>query len=322
MSYQHRQLNSPRFHPAHKGKEGIVIIMALFIVAIVAAMAYAMMGRLSRDTQQTTMLVRNVEAENYAHGSVAWAMDTLRNDVDHKKPDKLVDAIPIKSPKQDVNGYLISSTIYDLQSRFNLNNLTDKKAQLQFMRLIKLVNPNLSQEKVADIVKATIDWITPAAQQSEFAKYYLSLPQPYRAANRPMTNASELRLVKGVTPAIYQTLRPYIVALPTATKINLQTATAPVLASLSDKVSLQDALAIMQLRSDKPLNLNPESYGLDVLKTGRFPMDDIVTESQYFLVETNVTMDDDTILIYTLLSRDAKNGKASVSILGQMKGSW
>lgn len=322
MSYPHNQANKSRFHPAHKGQEGVVIIMALFIVAIVAAMAYTMMGRLSRDTRQTTLLVRNVEAENIAHGSVAWAMDRLRSDIVEKKPDKLVDPVPIKSPEQDINEHMVSSTIYDLQSRFNLNNLTDKKAQMQFLRLIRLVAPKVSQENAAEIVKATIDWITQSSQQNEFTKYYLALPHPYRAAHRAMVNASELRLVKGVTPVIYQALQPYIVALPTSTKINVQTAPAQVLASLSDKVSLQDAIAIVRLRSDKPLNTNPKSYELEVLSSGRFPMGDVGVVSQYFLVETKVSMDDESVLIYTLLSRDAKDSKATVSILGQTKGSW
>lgn len=322
MSYQHNLENRLHSRRAHKRQEGIVIIMALFIVAIVSAMAVTMMARLSRDTRQTTMLVRNTDSENYATGSIAWAMDKLRNDIVNKKQSELTDVLPARSPEQDVNGYLVSSTIDDLQSRFNLNNLADKKAQIQFSRLLRLTVPQLTQEQVATIVKATIDWITPSSQQGELDKYYMSLPNPYRSAHRPMANASELRLVKGMTPAIYNAIQPYIVALPGATKINLQTAPALVLASLSDKVSLQDAQAIIQLRSDKPLNDNPKSYELDVFQSGRFPLEDIVVESQYFLVETKVSIDDERILIYTLLNREGKNGKATISILSQTKGSW
>src|SRR5690606_724396 len=118
----------------------------------------------------------------------------------NRKPAQLVDAIPIHSPEQTVNEYKIKSTIYDLQSRFNLNNLADQKYQKQFLRLMKLVLPDVNHEQASAIVKSTIDWITPVTQQNSLSKYYLDLPDPYRPAHRPMLNASELKLVKGVTP--------------------------------------------------------------------------------------------------------------------------
>jgi general secretion pathway protein K len=46
---------------------------------------------------------------------------------------------------------------------------------------------------------------------------------------------SELLAVKGVTPAIYAALRPYVTALPTTSaKINLNTAPLPVLTSIAE----------------------------------------------------------------------------------------
>lgn len=299
-----------------------MIIVALFIVALIAAMAYTMMARLSRDTRETALLTHSVQAEYFAQGSIAWGLDQLRDNLSKLKPDQLVDVIPIKAPEKTVDSYTINGTIYDLQARFNLNNLTDKKYQDQMLRLIKLVLPNLSHEEAAEIVNATVDWITPSAQQSKYNTYYFELPKPYRAAHRPMANASELKLVKGVSPNIYAALQPYIVALPTNTKINMQTAAAPVLASLSDKVSLQDANAIVELRKQKPLSTNPAAYELDVLKSGRFPLDEVVVVSQYFLIETKVTIDDQLILLYTLVNRESKDGRPSLNIIGQSKGTW
>jgi general secretion pathway protein K len=320
MSYQYRQQNSK--HPANKGQEGVVIIVALFIVALIAAMAYTMMARLSRDTRETSLLVHSVDAEFLAQGSIAWAVEQLRNDVVNRKQGQLVDLIPIQSPVREVNGYQIKSTIYDLQSRFNLNNLSDQKNQNKFLRLLKLLKPDINHEIAVNILMATIDWIKPGSQENEFTKYYLELHFPYRAAHKPMVNASELKLVKGMTPEIYHVLQPYIVALPSGTKINLQTAPAPVLASLSDKVSLQDANTIVNMRTQKPLSSDPAAYDLDVIKSGRFPLDDTVVQSQYFLVETKVDIDGQHILIYTLLNREDKNGRVVETIIGQSKGTW
>ena len=170
MSYQNSRI--------YQRQKGVVIIMALFIVALVAAMAYTMMGRLSRDTRQTTLLVREVQAEFYAEGSIAWARDRLRNDMIQQKPDSVIDAIPIQSPVKEVDGYTISSTIYDLQSRFNLNNLSDTKNQAIFQRLIKLALPSVTQEQTTEIARATADWITLSTGENEYTKYYLDLRQP------------------------------------------------------------------------------------------------------------------------------------------------
>ncbi|MBV9575373.1 MAG: general secretion pathway protein GspK, partial [Gammaproteobacteria bacterium] len=103
----------------------MVIVIALFIVALAATMAYVMMSRLERDTRRTSLLLHYTQANFYAQGSIVWAMDQLRNNWERQKTNKLVDEIPIKSPENVMNGYKISSTIYDMQSRFNLNNLNN-----------------------------------------------------------------------------------------------------------------------------------------------------------------------------------------------------
>jgi type II secretory pathway component PulK len=53
----------PRYR---KEQQGVVIVIALFIVALVATMAYAMMVRIERDTRRTSLILRNTQAEFYA----------------------------------------------------------------------------------------------------------------------------------------------------------------------------------------------------------------------------------------------------------------
>lgn len=300
----------------------MVIVIALFIVALVATMAYVMLARLERDTRRTTLLIRNLQAEYYAQGSIAWAKDQLSNNWEKQKPNTVIDKMPMQSPANEVNGYKIVSTIYDMQARFNLNNLTNAKAQEDFQKLLQLVEPKLSAENAKAIVLATVDWISPTGQQNQYSKYYMDLPLPYRAAHRAMVTPSELRLVKGMAPTIYVALQPYITALPTATQINVQTASAPVLATLSPTMHIDAGRSIEQIRAQNIPPTTQAFLDLDVVKNNQVQGDKITVTSNYFLVETDVTIEKQHVVLYTLLERATKDKKAKINILWQSKGVW
>src|SRR3546814_4672827 len=93
----------------------------------------------------------------------------------------------------------------------------------------------------AQVVAASLtDWIDtdpvpqPGGAEDET---YGRAATPYRAPNRFMVDASELRAVNGVTPGIYDLLRPWVCALPVddLSPININTmlpGQAPLLAML------------------------------------------------------------------------------------------
>ena len=298
----------------------MVIVVALFIVALVATMSYVMMARLARDTRRTELILRNNQAELYAGGSVIWAKDYLRNDWIKQKKDKRIDELPIKSPVNEVNGYSISSTITDAQGRFNINNVAKPEWQSSFIRLINLVDPNVSQGDASAIALATVDWVTSGARDNEFTRYYAELPVPYRPAHALMVDPGELRLVKGVTPKLFAALKPYITALPEVTPINAQSAEAPVLALLSATMSLQTAQTIHELLIKAPPPNMAAFMALDVIKNHHIQESQATLTSNYFLVSTEVGIEHQRILLYTLLQRLPGSGKADVLILWQNRG--
>lgn len=304
-----------------KRQQGVVLVVALFIVVLVATMAYIMVARLERDTRRTSLLLRNTQAELYAQGSVLWAQEELRANGEKQKakPNTLVDLIPIKSPVNEVNGYKIVSTIYDMQSRFNLNNIKNPETQADFKRLLQAVQPNITSQQAQDIALAVTDWILPAQAQTDNSKYYLDLSPPYRAPHELMVSASELLLVKGMTPALYRVLQPYIAALPKETVVNVQTAPAPVLATLSPTLTLTVGKTIEQMRMQNPI-LSPQMFAsLDIVKNHAIPAEKVTTVSNYFLLETDVTIENQHVLLYTLFERTTNDNKVAVNILWQSK---
>lgn len=102
------------------------------------------------------------------------------------------------------------------------------------------------------IVQALQDWLDGDAE-TRFPNgaeddYYLNLPTPYRAANAPFADISELRLVRGVTPEIYDKLAPYLSVLPVAGDIDVNSAPVEVLMSLGPFLTRDIAEGIVSRR--------------------------------------------------------------------------
>lgn len=307
-----------------KKQQGVVIVMALFIIALVAAISYVMMARLERDTHRTTLLLRNAEAELYAEGSLAWAKDQLRMNIETQKKNRLIDRTPISSGINDVNGYKIESIIYDMQARFNLNNLAQLESHAAFAGLLKALAPEIGESAQRALINAINSWITTARKESnDLDQYYLELPTPYRASHRPLVDVNELNLIKGINNKLFTKLRPYIVALPNMnTKINIQTAPLPVLLTLAPGVTAGDAKAFIEKRQADPITSFEQLAATEFAKKYQISDKNAVVVSDYFLVETKVRIENQERLLYTLLERVVTENKAVMTVLWQIKGSW
>jgi general secretion pathway protein K len=304
----------------HKHQDGSAIIVALFVVALVAAIAVAMMTRIQQDTRRTELLLNSNQAYLYAQGSIIWATDQLINDWKQQKPQQLIDKTPIKSQTQTINNASVESTIYDAQGLFNLNNLADKTYQVNFSQLLKAIMPSLKPEDIQNITLATVDWVSSNAKSETFNEYYAKLTPPYHSPRHIMTSLSELRLVKGVTAELFTKLSPYIIALPTTTPISVNNAPAPVLMSLSPTLNLESAKSIEKYCVQNPFTTLQSFQNFDIVKNNSIQNDKTTITSTYFLVKTTVTIGDQSTILYTLLQREIKNSKPTVATLWQSKG--
>jgi len=301
-------------------QSGTAIIAALFVTALVAMMAIAMMDRLSADTRRAELFLNSNQANLYAAGSLYWAMDQLINDYKTQQPNKIIDNTPIKSPTNTVNGAKIFGIIQDAEGELNINNLNDTQFQALFIRLIRLVSPNITDSAAKNMMQAALDWITPGVNNSTFDQYYATLNPPYHAPHRPMVSVSELRMVKGMTADLYEKLIPYVTALPEKTPININNAPIPILMSLDPLVTLDMAKAIDVYRKRTPfVNLDMLS-NFPVVKNSPIAQNNLTVTSSYFRVQTNVIINDQHIILYSLLMRALKNSEPNITLLWQTKG--
>lgn len=302
-----------------KKEKGAAIIVALFVVALVATAASAMIMRQTIDIRRTDLTLRHNQAELYAEGSVDWAIDQLYNDIKQQKTRQSSLKTPLASTVDVIHGYKIVSTIEDAQGRFNLNNLASPDDIGNFIRLVHTINPEIPMEHINTITAAIVDWITPGGN-TDLETYYNKQTPPYAAPHRPMVSVSELRLVKGMTPALYHQLLPYIIALPIITPVNVNNASIPVLISLSPNLTAESAAAIYRFVNDKPVTKMQDFTNFDVVKNNPLPDKEITLISNYFLVKTNVTVDQQEIEIDTLLAKKTKDNRSIITVLWQTKG--
>jgi general secretion pathway protein K len=305
--------------PRYQQQRGVVIVVVLFIMVLVAALSYTMLTRFMRDTERTTLWLRDRQAEFYTQGVIAWAMDQLRYDWEAQQADRVIDPVPIKLPLYEVNGYRISGVIEDMQARFNLNHLFMPEAQEDMKRLLRFVDRSMREETIQAIVSATANWIEPYTKQTVDDPYYLQLPVPYRVAHRMMLTLSEWRLVQGIRASLFAALAPYVTALPWGTPINVQTAPVAVLMTLSETMTEKAAFAIEQARARLPFISLRAFAHLEVVKNHPIPLEKVTVNSRYFLLKTHVRIEKQHLVFYTLLERVTRGDKAMVKVIWHSK---
>lgn len=233
-----------------QNQRGVVILLVLSIVAVTTITAVNMLHsqglvvarfRGYQDLQQAGAIA--AAAERFA-AAVLFRDAPENDDVDSREDDWASNIPPLP-----VAGGTISGCIYDLNGQFNVNNLIDAEgavdaAQLAvFMRLLDALS--VSRE----IGYALVDWLDADAspQQNggaEFETYAAGQP-PYRAADGPMVSTTELRKVSGLNGddeeslEAYNSLLPYVSALPQGNQININTASPELLSALSEDLASQ-----------------------------------------------------------------------------------
>ena len=290
-------------------QRGVALLTAMLIVALVAIIGASMLSQMNLALHRSGNIWQSEQAWWYAVGIENWLGKLLRQDAENSDIDSLDEAWAQPVDYLPLDGGALQGRLIDLQGRFNLNNLSGSDvdaAQEQFQRLIELV-ADTDQITARTIAASTRDWldadINPTLPDGAEDDYYLGLNPAYRTANTLMASASELRLVKGVTPAIYAALQPYICALPQLTAINVNTAPAPILATLAPELPASTGEALVESRADEPWE-STDAFLQDPALAGR-DIDanrlDVVTH--YFLATGQITVDRAQIQFFSVLER-------------------
>jgi len=222
---------------------GVALVVALLVVALATILVAALLDRGELALARTRNALRAEQADAYAQGLEAYAVQVLMLPRDGADTATSPWAQPM--PPQVVPGGVITASMRDLDGCFNLNNLSpDASAHAQWDPVFERLLAALGVD--ANVKIAVEHWLDPAQADSADANAYLAQAVPYRPRGAQFAHVSELRLVRGIDGATYARLAPHVCALPPGTKINVNTATVPVLQALIGSGSTPATLAVAQ----------------------------------------------------------------------------
>ena len=285
-------------------RQGVAIISVMIVIALISASVSLMLQRFGKDLQQTKYTLNQTQALNHLYSIEAWAKIILSNDesgFDNLNEDWATAITPI-----EIQGGSLYGKLTDLQSRLNLNNLIDLKTDAYlpqyrsfFYDCINRLNTQLSQQAMADTI------FSYAVNQPPKPKLFEQL--------------AELKNIKTITEKDYLKIKPYLSTLPTLSPINLNTAGKEVLSCIHPQLSGDLVQKLIRYRKNQPFDSIDQfwSYAqslmpnltLEQIKVS-FPGEYTNILSNYFILETEITIEKNKLIGQTILHR--KDGKITI----------
>jgi general secretion pathway protein K len=237
-------------------QRGLALIVAMLIAALAAAVAVSVATAQSQWSSRVLHRRDQVEAQSIALAGVAWARQILEQDganagaIDHLREPW---ALPL--PPTPIENGEVEGRIVDAQGMLNVNNLASAThgsfERRRFARLFAMHGVPIAA--LAPIV----DWVdaddVPQPGGAEDA-WYVRQSQPSLAANAPATRVDELAYVRGMTASVMSRLAPFVTALPVDTPLNVNTASADVLAASLENARPEAIAALVASRAVQPFS--------------------------------------------------------------------
>jgi len=295
-----------------RNQNGVALISILLIVALVTALMYHLMTRQALVVAQTRQVIRADESLAYALGAEAYARQILYDDWNRPEGraiDTLSEPWAVPSTPFDIEAGTLEISIEDLDRRFNLNALAGQTVGKNLVRFKALLSALGLDPVVAD---AWHDWVDPDSEAAGFGAEdgaYLVATPPYRTANQPAASTSEIALLGLLDPDQLARLMPYVTTLPTTVlRVNVNTADAPVLESLSPRASPSQLQTIVQ--SDR--HYEDVNVLLSEVPELSDSVDAMAVTSSYFEIHSRAEIDGFRTELTSVVFRDPSTGRITL----------
>ena len=308
-------------------QKGIALITVLLITAITAIISGQIFDQQSRSSKRTIQLINADQGVLNIWSIENFAKIYLHKDLEDSKADFPGEdwTIQVAVP---VEGGSFVGKLVDETAKYNINNIIDEKGVLkptEANRLLRLFE-KLNIENAGEVISTIIDWMDKDSDvyrelrphRGAEDRYYTTLEKPYRTANRRLLEITELRLVKGMTPAIFNKIKPFLTALPTYTPINANFAKSEVIAMLDEHIEPEAISEILGNQNEKDAYLS-HAQVLQELRayaknsSASVHLKKVLTPSvidvktQYFRLNSSVYLENSQTHATSILFRDEKN---------------
>ncbi|WP_323769596.1 type II secretion system minor pseudopilin GspK [Antarctobacter sp.] len=280
------------------GSRGFILVNALVLVGALAAAAAVLLVRAEMSVQRQAAWQGAAQRDAYLDAFEALAIAALEADP-AGGPDTITEswARPIVAAELDRGA--VSGTVEDLQGRFNVNWLAvpeDLNAQNAFARLLSGLG--LSSELGGQIS----DFLAPGGPLNAAA--YAAIDPATLPRGGPVLDIRQLLAVPGLSQKAFDRLEPLIAALPSDTRLNVNTAAPQVLAAWVPGLTAEGAQGVVLRRTRAPFG-SVQEFLLELPPAVAAEIDDtrFAIGSEWFLARATARLDGRTAARRVLLSR-------------------
>ncbi len=310
----------------HRSQRGAALLTAMIIVTLIASLAAGMVWQQYRAVQTEAADRARAQSSWILQGALDWARLILQEDAKQNR-NKPVDhlgepwAVPLaearlstflatdRTAATDDEGpeAFLSGSIEDAQSRYNLRALLGgpQVPALEQRVLERLCSQVNAPPGTAAVIIAGLRAAFPAAASG--ASSPASGPSDNDSDRGPLRPAGLDQLAwLGLDADTLARLQPYVVLLPKATPVNLNTAPREVIAALFDGMDLASAERLVQARKAQPLQSTADAAPYlpadTKIEAGRASVD-----SSFFIVTGRLRLDERQLEQRSLIERQGLN---------------
>lgn len=244
--------------------------MAVVTALLLTTLAITIVASLFWQQQVQVRSIENqrlqLQKQWILRGAIDWARLILREDARFSTVDSLDEpwAVPLSETRldqyvengrgdSDASDAALAGSIIDAQSRMNLTNLAPNGAinpeeVSAFGRLLTQlrIDPGLAA-RTAEFMRSVT---TPSVSAGQTSGTSSGATSGAAASQLPLTQVDDLLAIPGFTPENVESLRPFLIVLPRATPVNVNTASAEVLAARVPNLSAGDAASLVAARQN------------------------------------------------------------------------
>ncbi|MEX2490103.1 MAG: type II secretion system minor pseudopilin GspK [Pseudomonadales bacterium] len=296
-------------------QQGVALITILLVVAIATVLATSMMTDQNIRVHRAINHFDQEQTRQYALGGEELARQILHEDFVEEPGVQHTGQVWASNDLEfEFREGTVELKIEDLQGKLNVNTLASTGDNVQHARTRFITMMRQLGIDEANLMRLE-DWLDQdqSARQLGAEDFdYLALAPPYRTGSGIMVDKSEIRLLLDLDQDTYETLAPWVTALPdTATRINVNTAPPVVLQALAADLTL-DVAQSMADRRDEQDGFQSVNEFLQMPEMSGVPDEGLGVQSAFFQVNVRAHYRDRFAYLTSIIQRDQASGNMRV----------
>jgi general secretion pathway protein K len=333
MNRAHQLYQSHQSHQSHssrlKHQRGVAVVTALLLTTLAVTIVASLFWQQQVQVRSIENQRMQLQKQWILRGALDWARLILReNHRNFPAVDDLTQpwAVGLAETRLDAyvdnsrtNGEATDATIVgkivDAQSYFNLNNLSlNRKPVRQEIKAFKKLLSSLSLDpNLADAAALAIATSQPKTLKLPSSGAETSTEDSQvnvgEARTLELTQVEDLLAVPGFTLDVVKKLKNFVVLIQQPFKVNINTASAEVLAARIESLKLADARVLIASRNTASFNsVNELTNRLQGLQLTDGDKAALAVRSDFFIVDGKVKLNRAGLEVTALINRTPSVG--------------